>query len=178
MLQKILSGVADYIFLFFVVGIPAFAAYKKVDVFSTFITGAKSAFEMVVNLLPYIIAMTVAVGMLRASGFFDMLANSLQPVLQYFGFPKDLLPLAIVRPFSGSAALGVFADIAKKFGGDSFIAQTAATMMGSTETTFYVVALYFGSVAIKRTRYAIVAGLSADLAGFIASVWICKVVFF
>ncbi|HEE0271816.1 TPA: spore maturation protein, partial [Legionella pneumophila] len=130
-----------------------------------------------VKLIPYLVAMMVAIGMLRASGFFSLMSQILSPVLAMIGMPSELLPLALIRPFSGSASTGVMAELIHKYGGDSFIAKTAATMMGSTETTFYVIAVYFGSVGIRRTRHAIPAGLLADLAGIIASVLICRYLF-
>lgn len=105
------------------------------------------------------------------------MSQILSPVLAMIGMPSELLPLALIRPFSGSASTGVMAELIHKYGGDSFIAKTAATMMGSTETTFYVIAVYFGSVGIRRTRHAIPAGLLADLAGIIASVLICRYLF-
>ena len=121
--------------------------------------------------------MMVAIGMLRASGFFELVYLLLAPALSAIGMPAELLPLALIRPFSGSAATGVMAELIHQHGGNSFIAKTAATLMGSTETTFYVVAVYFGAVNIRRTRHAIPAGLLADLAGIITTVFICRYLF-
>ena len=139
--------------------------------------GGKQGFDTIVSILPYLIAMMVAIGMLRASGFFELLSALLAPILTAIGMPPELLPLALVRPFSGSAATGVMAEIIHEHGGNSFIAKTAATLMGSTETTFYVIAVYFGAVGIRRTRHAIPAGLLADLSGIIASVCVCRYLF-
>lgn len=172
-----LSEFLNWIMLSFVVGIPLYATIKKVDTFDAFITGAKQGFELSVSLIPYLVAMMVAVGMLRASGFFDLISRILAPYLTALGIPDEVLPLALVRPFSGSASMGVTADLMRTHGGDSFIAKTAATMMGSTETTFYVVAVYFGAVGIRRTRHAIPAGLLADLAGVLASIYVCRYFF-
>jgi len=163
--------------LSFMVGIPLYGAYKRIDVFDAFIVGAKQGFETIINIIPYLVGMLVAIGMLRASGFFELLSATLAPVLNAIGMPTELLPLALVRPFSGSAATGVMADLIHQHGGDSFIAKTAATLMGSTETTFYVIAVYFGVVNIRRTRHAIPAGILADLAGIIASVFVCRYFF-
>lgn len=171
------NHLSNWMFLIFIVGIPAYAAFKKVNVFDAFIIGAKQGFDVSVSLIPYLVAMMVAIGMLRASGFFSLMNQLLSPVLAMIGMPSELLPLALVRPFSGSASTGVMAELIHKFGGDSFIAKTAATMMGSTETTFYVIAVYFGSIGIRRTRHAIPAGLLADLAGIITSVLICRYLF-
>ncbi len=175
--MSIASAISNAIFLGFIGGIPLYAAIKKIDVFAAFVDGAKKGFETSISIVPYLVAMIVAIGMLRASGFFDLLFHLLAPVLDAIGMPPDLLPLAIVRPFSGSAANGVMAELIHERGGNSFIGKTAATMMGSTETTFYVIAVYFGAIGIKRTRHAIPAGLLADLAGIIASICICRYLF-
>lgn len=174
---NILNQLSNILFLSFVVGIPLYGAIKKINVFDAFIFGAKEGFEISVGLIPYLIAMMVAIGMLRASGFFELMYTTLRPVLTSVGMPAELLPLALIRPFSGTAANGVMADLMHQFGGNSFIAKTAATMMGSTETTFYVIAVYFGAVNIRHTRHAIPAGLLADFAGVIASLCICHYLF-
>ncbi|WP_028389253.1 spore maturation protein [Legionella fairfieldensis] len=168
---------SNLIFLAFIVCIPLYGMVKKINVFEAFTTGAKQGFETCVAIMPYLIAMIVAIGMLRASGFFDLLKTWLAPLLSMFGMPSELLPLALMRPFSGSASTGMMAELIHQYGGESFLGKTAATMMGSTETTFYVIAVYFGSVGIQRTRHAIPAGLLADLAGIIASVAICHYLF-
>lgn len=168
---------SNWMFLAFVVGIPVYGAVKKVNVFDAFINGAKQGFETSVNIIPYLIAMIVAIGMLRASGFFELMGALLTPLLSKLGMPSELLPLALIRPFSGSAATGMMAEVIHEHGGNSLIAKMAATMMGSTETTFYVIAVYFGAIGIKRTRYAIPAGLLADLTGIIVSVLICRYLF-
>jgi spore maturation protein B len=175
--MSIISLFSNGLMLTCVVGIPLYGARKKVDAFDAFVVGAKQGFELSMSLIPYLVAMLVAIGMLRASGFFDLMSQLLSPVLNAIGMPSELLPLALVRPFSGAAATGVMAELMHTYGGDSFIAKTAATMMGSTETTFYVIAIYFASVSIRRTRHAIAAGLLADLAGVVASVVICRYVF-
>lgn len=171
------NQLSNWMFLSFVVGIPLYAAIKKINVFDAFIIGARKGFETSVSLIPYLIAMMVAIGMLRASGFFDLMDTLLAPAMSWIGMPSEVLPLALIRPFSGSASTGVMAELIHRYGGDSLIAKTAATMMGSTETTFYVIAVYFGCVGIKRTRHAIPAGLLADLAGILASVFICRYLF-
>lgn len=168
---------SDIIFLVFIAGIPLYAAIRKVNVFDAFIAGAKQGFEISVSIIPYLVAMLVAIGMLRASGFFELLYYWLTPFLKAVGMPADLLPLALIRPFSGSAANAVMAELIHEHGGNSFIAKTAATMMGSTETTFYVVAVYFGAVGIRYTRHAIPAGLLADFVGVVAAVTVCRYLF-
>lgn len=176
-MSELANQISNGMFLAFIVGIPLYGAIKKINVFDVFIDGAKQGFNTSIGLIPYLIAMMVAIGMLRASGFFELLARAIAPLLQAVGMPTELLPLALIRPFSGSASMGVMAELTHEYGGDSFIAKTAATMMGSTETTFYVIAVYFGAVSIKRTRHAIPAGLLADLAGVIATIFICRYLF-
>lgn len=176
-MNSVANLVSNGLFLSFVAGIPLYAAVKKINVFDVFVKGAKQGFETSISIVPYLIAMIVAIGMLRASGFFELLNTVLAPILNKIGMPSELLPLALVRPFSGSAATGVMAELIHEHGGDAFISKTAATMMGSTETTFYVIAVYFGAVGVKRTRHAIPAGLLADLAGIIASLAICRYLF-
>lgn len=168
---------SNFIFLVFLLGIPLYAAFKKQDVFDLFVTGAKQGFDTSIRIIPYLVAMMVAVGMLRASGFFELLAGWISPLLDMIGMPSELLPLALIRPFSGSASTGMMADMIHEHGGNSLLAKMAATMMGSTETTFYVIAVYFGAIGIKKSRHAIAAGLLADCAGIIASVWICRALF-
>jgi spore maturation protein B len=176
-MNQLANQLSNGLFLAFVAGVPLYAAYKKIDVFDAFITGAKQGFDTSVSIIPYLIAMMVAIGMLRASGFFTLINQLLAPALSLIGMPPEVLPLALIRPFSGSASNGVMAELIHQSGGDSLIAKTAATMMGSTETTFYVIAVYFGSIGIRKTRHAILAGLLADLAGIIASVIVCAYLF-
>lgn len=176
-MNNLAHHLSNWLFLAFVVGIPLYGAYKKINAFDAFVTGAKKGFETILAIVPYMLAMIVAIGMLRASGFFELLNRFLSPVFTRVGMPTELLPLALIRPFSGSASTGIMAELIHEHGGDSFIAKTAATMMGSTETTFYVIAVYFGVVGIKRTRHAIPAGLLADLTGIIVSIAICRYLF-
>jgi spore maturation protein B len=168
---KIISSVfSNWLFLLFIGGIPLVGYLRKVNVFESFALGAKDGFEIIVRIIPYLVGIIVGVGMFRAAGGFDWMAQALNPVLHFLGFPAELLPLALIRPFSGTAAKGVLAEIAHANGGHSFLAHAAATMMGSTETTFYVIAIYFGAVSIRRTRYAIASGLLADFVGVIVAV--------
>lgn len=175
--MNLATDVSSLIFISFILGIPLYAFFKGTSPFDAFVNGAKQGFETSIHIVPYLIAMMIAIGMLRASGFFELLTIFLAPILTYVGMPAELLPLVLVRPLSGAAANGVMAELIHQHGGDSLIAKMAATVMGSTETTFYVIAVYFGVVNIKRTRHAIPAGLLADLAGVIASVMICRYFF-
>ena len=176
--MHIVDQISNIIFLLFVVGIPFYGAYKKINVFDSFVDGAKDGFQTAVNLIPYLVGMLLAIGMLRASGFFDLLQYAIAPLLTRLNIPLDIIPLVLVRPFSGSAANGVLVDIIHQHGGDSAISKLAATIMGSTETTFYVVAVYFGAVNIRHTRFAIPAGLLADFAGMVTAIIVCRYLFF
>ena len=132
---------------------------------------------MATRIIPFLVAILVAVGMFRKAGGIDLLARLLERPLAWIGFPVDLLPLVLVRPLSGGATTGVFTEIVRNFGPDSLTSLMAGTIFGSTETTFYVIAVYFGSVGIRRTRHAVPAGLTADLVGVIASIVICRLMF-
>ncbi len=156
---------------------PLYATLRRVKVYEEFVEGAKEGFKTSVMIIPYLVAILVAIGMFREAGGIKMLSDLLKPALDAVGFPTELLPMSLVRPLSGSGSLGLFSDIVKEFGPDSLLARTAGTIFGSTETTFYVIAVYFGAVSVKRTRHAIPAGLIADLVGIIASVIICRMMF-
>ncbi len=156
---------------------PLYAALRRVPVYEEFVEGAKEGIQVALRIIPFLVAILAAVGMFRAAGGIDLLSQALNPVFQKTGFPSELLPLVFMRPLSGSGTMGIFTELVASHGPDSLIARMAGTIMGSTETTFYVVAVYFGSVAIRRTRHAVPAGLLADLAGVIASVIVCRLVF-
>ena len=158
-------------------GFPLYAALRRVKVYEEFVEGAKEGFDVAIRIIPYLVAILVAIGMFRAAGGIDLLSRALKPAMLAVGFPPDLLPLVLMRPLSGSGTLGVFTELVKNLGPDHLVSRMAGTIYGSTETTFYVLAVYFGSVAIKRTRYALLAGLTADFIGVVASVIICRIVF-
>ena len=139
-----------------------------------FVEGAKDGFTIAVRIIPYLVAILVAVGMFRASGALELFLGFLAPLLGLIGFPPENLPLAMMRPLSGSGSLGLLTDLVNEYGADSLYAKIGATMFGSSETTFYVLAVYFGSVGITRSRHALVAGLTADLVGALSAVYICK----
>lgn len=152
------------------------AVRKKVNVYETFIEGAKDGFSVAVNIIPYLVAILAAIAVFRASGTLDLLLDGIKYLFIWIGLGSlefiDALPVALMKPFSGSGARGLMLEIFDNYGVDSFIGKLAATFQGSTETTFYVLAVYFGSVKIKNTRYAAGAGLFADLAGIIAAIFI------
>ncbi len=150
---------------------------KKVKVYEVFCEGAKEGFTTAIRIIPFLVAMLVAIGIFRSSGCIDIMMRVLDPVFSAIGMPGEVLPMAIMRPLSGGGATGIMNDLMLTYGPDSLIGRIASTMMGSTETTFYVLAVYFGAVSIRKTRHAVVAGLLADLAGLLTAVWICNVMF-
>ena len=155
---------------------PLYAALRGLKVYEEFVEGAKEGFQVAIRIIPYLVTMLVAIGMFRGSGGIDLLTAALRPVLNLVGFPPELMPLALMRPLSGSGSNALFIDLIKTFGPDHLLTYTAGTIIGSTETTFYVAAIYFGAVGVKRMRHAIPAGLLADLAGIIAAIIICRAV--
>lgn len=153
------------------------ALIKKIPMYEEFTEGAKDGFKVSVKIIPYLVAIIVGVSMLRASGAIEMLANFLSPVLTRFNIPADTLPLMIVRSLSGSGALGIFSDIANNLGANAYGTKLTAVMLGSSETTFYVLAVYFGAVGITKVRYALIIGLLADIVGIIAAISVCNLMF-
>jgi len=162
---------------FLFVAIPLLAVARRVKVYEEFVEGAKGGFETALRIIPYLVAILVAIGMFRASGALELLARALAPLTNAVGMPPEVLPVALMRPLSGSGSLGLVTELITQHGADSLIGRIASTLYGSTETTFYVLAVYFGSVGIRRTRHAVAAGLTADVVGILAAVWICRLMF-
>jgi spore maturation protein B len=160
-----------------VTAIVAWGMWKRVAVYEVFVDGAKEGFDIAVRIIPYLVAILFAIAMFRASGAMEFLFSLVGPVFEWFGFPEELLPMAITRPLSGSGSVGVLADMVNTYGEDALVVKMAATLFGSTETTLYVLAVYFGAVGIRRTRYALQVGLMADAAGAIAAVIFCNLLF-
>ena len=162
-----------------VVALVAFYAIcKKVPVYSVFTEGAKEGFSTAIMIIPYLVAMLCAIGMFRASGAMDFICDLLAPVTNVIGLPSEVLPMAIMRSFSGGGAEGMMADLLAQYGTQSQIGRIASVALGSTETTFYVVAVYFGSVGISNTRHSIAAGLLGVLASLIAATLIVNIMWF
>ncbi len=155
----------------------AYGYFKNIKVYEKFVEGAKEGFNVGVKIIPYLVAMLVAIAMFRASGAMEALMYVLKPVTSFIGMPSQVVPMAIMRPLSGSGSLGVMTEIMNTYGVDSLYGFIASSMFGSTETTFYVVAVYFGSVSVYNTRYALPVGLIADLAGLITAVYVCRLLF-
>src|SRR3954462_14199960 len=160
-----------------VVGFPVYGLFKRVAVYEEFVTGAKEGFSVAVRIIPYLVAILFAIGMFRASGAMQYLMEGLRPVLGPIHIPPEILPMAITRPLSGGGSLGILGDMVKQYGLDSIYVKMAGVMYGACETTFYVVAVYFGAVGIKKTRHAIATGLIADLAGVLLAVYVVRLFF-
>ena len=146
--------------------VSGYALVKKQDVYGALLSGARDGLYTLASIAPGLVILLTGVSMLRASGFFDLASSVLAPVFRLFGMPPELAPLMLVRPVSGGAALAVGAELMQTYGADSLIGKTAAVMLGSTETTFYTISVYFGSAGIRRTRHTVPAALLADFAGF------------
>ena len=162
---------------FLMLAVALWGLMKRVDLWSALIDGAGEGLRVTLRILPPLIALLTAVYMLRASGALELLGGLLEPILSAVGIPVETIGLLLVRPVSGSAALGVGAELISTYGPDSLVGRTAAVMLGSTETTFYTVAVYFGAAKVARSRYAIPAALCGDIVGFLAASWAVRLLF-
>lgn len=175
--REIVSILSYFVLPALIVGFPLYGLIKGVKVYEEFVEGAKEGFDVAVTIIPYLVAILFAIGMFRASGAMAFLIGALDPVLGLIGVPAEVLPMAIIRPLTGSGSAGVVADMIGQYGEDSLLVKMAATMFGSTETTFYVIAVYFGAINVRKTRHAVPAGLFADLVGILASVYVVQLLF-
>ena len=164
----------DYLVPVLLTVVSCAALAGKHDVYSLLVTGAAEGLDMLKNLVPALVILLTAVQMLRASGALDLLTTALTPVCRWIGIPPETVPLVLIRPISGSAALAIGSELIASHGPDSLVGRTAAVMLGSTETTFYVISIYFGAANIKKTRHAIPAALTADLTGFLVTSWVTR----
>lgn len=170
MLTHILDLVSLWAIPFLVAFFPLYGWLRGVKIYDVFVEGAQEGFQMAVRMIPFLVGILVALNIFQSSGALDTVIQFLAKPLGYVGVPAAVVPLMLVRPLSGGAALGITTGILQHYGPDSFIGKLSSTLQGSTDTTFYVITLYFGSIAVRRTRYALTVALIGDLAGFIASV--------
>lgn len=177
MLLEIIHLLSKFAIPFMIVGIIVYGLSKRVKVYEAFIDGAKDGFATAVRIIPSFVAMLVAIGVFRESGAMDLLINLFKPIIEVFNIPGEIVPMMIMRPLSGSGSQGLMSEIITNHGADSFLGKMSAIMMGSSETTFYVLAVYFGSIGIRKQRHALSTGLMADFAGFIAAIYIAKLFF-
>ena len=158
-------------------GILLYATWKKIPTYEAFVEGGKEGIQLAFSLIPFLVGMMVAISIFRASGAMEYFVSLISPALQAIGIPPEIVPLALIRPISGTAALGLTTDLIATYGPDSFIGRLASTMQGSTDTTFYVLTVYFGAVGIKKMGDALKVGLLADVVGFAAAIIIVTLVF-
>ncbi|WP_071460014.1 spore maturation protein [Bacillus massilinigeriensis] len=175
--MQIISAISLWFIPVLIGFILVYSVIKKVPAYETFVEGGKEGIKMAVSIIPFLVGMMVAISVFRASGALDYLMNFLKPILEMVGIPVEVAPLAIIRPISGNAALGMTSDLIAEHGPDSFIGILASTIQGSTDTTFYVLTVYFGAVGIKKMGDALKVGLLADLAGFAAAITIVTLMF-
>jgi spore maturation protein B len=176
-LRNAITLVSAFVIPLILVGFPLYGLVKRVPVYETFVDGAREGFNVAVRIIPYLVAILFAVAMFRASGAMDFLVRVLDPVLGVIGFPAEVLPMAIVRPLTGSGSAALVVDMINRYGEDSIFVKMAAVMFGSTETTFYVIAVYFGAVGIKKSRHAVAAGLTADISAMLIAVWLVRLLY-
>lgn len=167
---------SNYVIPFFIALIMIIGLAKKVDVFTEFTEGAKENLKASVSVLPSLIALMTAIGMFKASGALELISTAISPMTSFLGFPEECIPLAIIRPISGSGALAVFENILTDVSPDSFAGRVASVIIGSTETTFYTIAVYYGITKVKKTRQALPASLAADFTGFVLSALTVRIV--
>ena len=172
-----LNTLSIYILPAIICFILIYALVKKTPAYEDFTQGAKGGFEIAIKIIPYLIAIMVCTSALRASGAIELLQNIFSPIFDYFKIPIETSIIMITRSLSGSATLGVLADIINETGVNSYATKLAAVITGSSETTFYVASVYFGSIGIKKFRHALLAGILADITGLIAAIWICSIFF-
>ncbi|TXL67888.1 spore maturation protein [Cerasibacillus terrae] len=172
-----ISMISSWIIPLFILIVLLVATWKKLPTYELFVEGGKEGIQMALSLLPFLLGMIVSIAILRSSGALEAFIQLISPLLSWLGIPPDIIPLALVRPISGTAALGMTTELINTYGPDSFIGRLASTMQGSTDTTLYILTIYFGAVGIKRMRYALKVGLLADLIGIIASVIVVTFIF-
>lgn len=157
--------------------VPVIGYLRGVRVYEAFVEGATEGFHTAIRIMPFLVAMMVAINVFRSSGAMYVCVESIGPILNFLGVPPELVPLAIMRPLSGTGALGLTTELLNTHGPDSMMGRMASTILGSTDTTFYILTVYFGAVGISKPRYCVFVGLLGDIIGFIGSIYICKQLF-
>ena len=176
-MYSLITTISSWMIPALIAFIPLYAAYRKVPVYESFVDGAKDGFGTAVGLIPHLVGMMTAISMFRASGAMDLLVAAVRPLFERLGVPGEVVPLGLLRPITGAGSLAYTTDLIKTYGPDSMIGRIASTIQGSTDTTLYVLTVYFGAVGVRRTRYALKVGLFSDLVGFAAAVAACLMVF-
>lgn len=174
---QIISLISSWAIPIMITFIPLYAYTRKVPVYESFVEGAKDGFGTAIAIIPHLVGMMVAISVFRASGALDYFMGFIAPLLQGFGVPAEVLPLGLLRPLTGTGSLAYTTELIRTHGPDSLIGLIASTIQGSTDTTLYVLTVYFGAVGIRNGRYALKVGLFSDIVGFIAAIVICMIVF-
>ena len=172
-----MTNLSLYILPLMILGILAAGVIKKVPLYEEFIEGAKDGFKVSISIIPYLVAIIVGIAMFKASGAINLITLAFGNILEKLSIPTDIIPIMITRSLSGSATLGLFSDIVTTHGTESYITKLAAVMVGSSETTFYVLSVYFGSVGIKKYRYALLTGIIADITGIVLAILVARACF-
>lgn len=172
--MKLINFISNLAMPAIILLIVIYGVKEKNKVFDTFLEGAKDGIETTVSIFPTLVGLFVAVGALRSSGILNMIINIINPILTIINFPSELMPLALLRPISGSSSIAVATDIMKNCGVDSLLGTMASTIMGSTETTLYTIAIYTSCIKVKNTRFVLIAALTADIVGMLTSVAVCR----
>ncbi|MGE5380443.1 MAG: spore maturation protein [Methylocystaceae bacterium] len=176
-MKLFINLVSNWAIPFMLLVIPLYGMFKKVPVYESFVEGAEEGLDTALQIIPYLVAMLVAISVFRASGAMDVICKALAPLLSPLGVPSEIMPLALMRPLSGTGVMALASELMKAQGPDSFLGRLASTLQGSTDTTFFILTVYFGSVGVKKYKYSIIIGLMADISGLIASVFICNRMF-
>lgn len=176
-MYAVVSQLSTWAIPLLIVFIPLYASYRKVPVYESFIDGAKDGFQTSIAIIPHLVGMMVAISVFRASGAMDLIIGLIRPLLDRIGVPGEVFPLAILRPISGSGSLAFTTDLIQQHGPDSMIGRIASTIQGSTDTTLYVLTVYFGAIGIRKGKYALKVGLFSDVVGFFAAILVCYLVF-
>ena len=177
-MYELFSQLSIWLIPCLIVFIPLYAAMRrKVPVYETFVEGAKDGFGTAINIIPHLVGMMVAISMFRASGAMELILSGVRPLFDSLGIPSEVLPLGLLRPLTGAGSLAITADLIQTYGPDSMIGRIASTIQGSTDTTLYVLTVYFGAIGIRRSRYALKVGLFSDIVGFFAAIFICLYIF-
>jgi len=176
-IKDLVQILSTCVIILVLVGFPLYGVIKRVAVYEAFVEGAKEGFDLVVRIIPYMVGILVAMAMFRASGAMEFLIEGLRPVLKFTGFPPEMLPMAMIRPLSSSGSIVILSDMMKQYGSNSLYVKMAAVIFGSSETTFYVIAVYFGSVGVTKVRHAMLAGLIAEGSAILGSIYLVKLLY-
>ena len=175
--KDFIQVLSTFVIIAVLVGFPLYGIIKRVPVYASFVEGAKEGFQLVVRIIPYMVGILAAMAMFRASGAMDFLIEGLRPLLKFTGIPPEIIPMAITRPLTSAGSIGVLQDMIKAYGLNSQWVKMAAVIFGSSETTFYVIAVYFGSVNVTKVRHAVLAGLVAEGSAILSSIYLVKVLY-